>query len=447
MVARGIRARLVALAAGAERIRVVIHVNVAAVAAAIAVAEPPGCPLAEDEVRPVGRVVGGRRCADRPRRVGAGQRAAGVVLCRHGDDGVIAQVVGAGRFVARRHLELGAAELLDLEAVVVGAIGRRVARRKLHARIAQVAVLRQREGHVEAAQFAHIGGTGCNLVALRVHDRVIDRGARHAIQRHVTRGAGADRTHPALDVHLFAGAVHLAVVEDEPARLVAALTLLPAVIVPVVGGLWQESHVIAQTCHQLVVGRAGQGDARHAVGVGGGLRAAGLQCQFDAGQGSAGVQRRGPGDHVALVGDGVETDVGGLHPALDDRLVAVGEDQFEQRRRCVDDDDGVAVASAQRRGQVDVGLGECIFLAVDADRRVEHFVARRPAVGVAEVFTQVGEIGRPVVGRDGIGAHAQLGHVHRVDGEGRYACRGVERGKRLARSGQIGAHAAGVEGE
>ena len=41
--------------------------------------------------------------------------------------------------------------------------------------------------------------------------------------------------------------------------------------------------------------------------------------------GSAGVQRRGPGDHVALVGDGVETDVGGLHPALDDRLVAVGK--------------------------------------------------------------------------------------------------------------------------
>ena len=74
-------------------------------------------------------------------------------------------------------------------------------------------------------------------------------------------------------------------------------------------------------------------------------------------------------------------------------------------------------------------------------------IAGRPAVGIAEIFAQIGEIGRPVVRRDRIGAHAQLGHVHRVDGEGRYAGRRVERREGVAWPGQIGAHAARVESE
>ncbi len=145
--------------------------------------------------------------------------------------------------------------------------------------------------------------------------------------------------------------------------------------------------------------------------------------------------------------DGVEADIRHLHPRLDHRLVAVGEEQPQQRWRRIDDDDQVAVAPTQSAAEIDVRLGEGVGISVHINGGVDDALAGRRPIGVAVILVQVGEVGGPVGGRHGVGAHAQPGDVHRVDRECGRRRRRVEGGERLIRAGHEGAHVAGLEGE
>ena len=116
--------------------------------------------MAEDKIGPGGgRVVAGRR-AYLPGHLGVGQRAAGIVAGFHRYRALVPGEVRAGGLVPRHHLELGATELLHLEAVVVGQAAQ-VSEAALgfqdDPRVAKVGVLRQGKDKVKATQGIGLG--------------------------------------------------------------------------------------------------------------------------------------------------------------------------------------------------------------------------------------------------------------------------------------------------
>ena len=94
-----------------------------------------------------------------------------------GDHGLIADKEGPHPLVACGHFEFGAAELLNLEAVIIlGAVDvGDIAGREIDVGIAQVGIFGQRKAEIKAAQLVDFNQPVAELVALRIHHLVLDR--------------------------------------------------------------------------------------------------------------------------------------------------------------------------------------------------------------------------------------------------------------------------------
>ena len=169
-------------------------------------------------------------------------------------------------------------------------------------------------------------------VALRVGDLVIDGGHRAADQPDVAVLLAADAAQPAFDVDFLAGAVHLAVVEHVPAQLVGDRARVPGLVAPGVGRARQDGLVGALAGDQVSWRRSGMGKRGSAICPGGDLLAARLERHH-----VTPVQRRavfqggGPDHHLAVIGEGVQPDLGDLDPGLDGLPVAVRCGSLNQR--------------------------------------------------------------------------------------------------------------------
>ena len=182
---------------------------------------PPGHERPEGEVVAVRRAEVARRRGHAPAHVRAGERAPGVVGGAHRHRGAAPD---EERPLARGglHLELGPAELLDLEVVVVLPC-RRASRRRPRAAgsrrpgsssSAGRARGRSRRGRRRARR------PSATSLPLRVDERPVERGHRRRQRLDVAARPGPDAPQPALDVHGLAGPVHLPVVEDKEAQRV-----------------------------------------------------------------------------------------------------------------------------------------------------------------------------------------------------------------------------------
>jgi len=93
----------------------------------------------------------------------------------------------------------------------------------------------------------------------------------------------------------------------------------------------------------------------------------------------------------------------------------------------------VALALRLEGAQIHDGLHQDVRLAADGHARVKHLGAGRVVLGhIAVGALQIGEIGRPVLGLDGVGAHPSALIVHAVEGHARLG-RGIQHQEVAAR--------------
>ena len=266
---------------------------------------PPGGPGAESKAVPAGRTEGRGRTADAPIDLSIVQRPA-------------REVGGAGRHRGRRadltggwrsfgaDLEFGPSELLNFNAELSGAFG---VSRDLQIAVPQVHGFGQLELEVETAQCAHAGLALENLIAYRVGQLVAHFMVAGCLQ--IALGTVLQMTRPAFDMDGFAGFVEMAVVEHVPQTSVRRLTAIPASSIIIAGG--QKGHVFAFACQQHGRGRGSQGQVSQTLGVADGAALAELK--FHLRHGLPGLQVAGPGHQLLVVGQCIQTQLGGLHPA------------------------------------------------------------------------------------------------------------------------------------
>ena len=112
--------------------------------------------------------------------------------------------------------------------------------------VAEIHHRRQLERGVESSQCIDCRIAFKHIVAARVAHHVLDSCRAGGEQIHVTAFAVTHSANPAFDVNLFAGAIHLAIVEDKPPQRIAPLSSDPAAaIVPPVIVLWEDRNVAA----------------------------------------------------------------------------------------------------------------------------------------------------------------------------------------------------------
>ncbi len=351
---------------------------------------PPRLPDPERVVVPTGRVVvaGGRR--DGPGHVGVGERAAGEVLGVDGDDRGVGREVRGGRFVPRRHVELGDAELLDLDAVpraelLVGG----VPDPEIDPGFAEVGSLGDVEGEVEPAELVDLCRALGDHLALGVEGAEVDRVVA-GVERQLGVGRCREVAEPPGEADSVARAVNALTVEHVPAQLVPPRLSFPPLI-PVgreqrrvsSGAADQAAHVARVERHR------GQ-----SVGVGGDRRSLSEHLDVDATDGFAGRQVGAPDEDLRAGDDRIEAEPGSLHHRDGGAVapvVVILLPELEGRR---DPHDEHLPALVERRRQVDVGLDVALAVAVHVDHLVEHLgpVGNRRgevAVGVVEVLEEL----------------------------------------------------------
>ena len=159
---------------------------------------------------------------------GCPQRPAGVVVGVHGDGRRLTGDVRPGALGPHDDLELGPAELLDLEhvPVLLDAPEARRVDRQLEVRLAQVRPGGDRDGQVEAAQRVDVGLALGDDAALRVARRVGDDRVVGE-QPDLRIGARRQPPDPSLDRRGLARSIGLPVVEHVPQRRVARPATAP----------------------------------------------------------------------------------------------------------------------------------------------------------------------------------------------------------------------------
>ena len=392
---------------------------------------PPRHPGAEGEVGPVRRRVGGALGAHLPLHLGVRQRPAGEVARRGGQHRVAAGYVQAVIRPAadgRGHLELGPAELLDLNEVKVavvpyfkGAAGGL----QIDPGRSQVDPLRQVDLEVKATQAAQRRLPGGDVVAVRVGDLIGDVvGCLRAEQLQVTGRTAPGAPQPALYGGGLARPVEMAVVEHGDSRVGARLAPVPD---------RQERRVAAGAGDEYVVPVAeAKRQARRAGVVGYGVAAAATEVHPDPAARRAVSQPADPHQQLAGIGERGQTQTGHLHPAC--LGVAVLPPRVTVRREGPQVQDQVTVGAVQRLGQVDAGVGHGVRRAADADRPVQYRCAEtvRRCAGAPSLPTQIFPV---PLRRDANGAHPHAVDVDRAQGKDRFA--GHE-GRRIgARDGQV----------
>ena len=330
-------------------------VTAAVVVVVAAVIAPPRLPRAEDEVIAVRRGEARLARGHVPARGSAGEWTTGKVFRGHGD---IATAPDEERALARLRadLELGAAELLDLEVVAVVALHRPLGLER-DRRVAEVGRLRQRELCIEPADRIDRRGARADLVTLRVGDLV--RHARHRATdpSDVAPLALVDHAEPALERDLLARLVHLAIVDHVPGDLLAARTLHPAAGLGIpVRILGDERDVVALPGEQHVRAlrvRGWQRDRGEALLVARTLDAERRDLERDTGLRLAGGELGGERVQIVAIDVGIDAELRRLDPAdLRRSLVTL------RPRIGLDDREHVAKAVRQRRREIHVRLDE-----------------------------------------------------------------------------------------
>ena len=159
---------------------------------------------------------------------------------------------------------------------------------------------RQFQLHVEAACCVQSRRALRDLVAARVLQSVGDRLGSSGERANVSRLVHTDAPNPTLDAHLLAGAIHLSVVEDVPAKVVNLVAPGPTRhAVPLVALLRQERRVRAAPRDEKAldgfVSRRQQ-YARETVRAARRARARARQPHLDAFERLPVPKRRGPAD-------------------------------------------------------------------------------------------------------------------------------------------------------
>ena len=395
----------------AQRVGLALEVLPGVVAAAAAAVPPPGAPRPELVVGAVGGLVARGGGVDVPLDRGVGQAAAGVVGGVHADRGLVAQHEGAG-LGGRADLELGPAELLDLDGVVVAGADHVASVLGLQGEPggAEVDVPGQLQGHVEAAEGRDLHVAAGQVVAARAAQAPLDARRQGLESLDVAALAGLQAPHPALDPHLLAGLVQAAVVERVPAHLVVLLDLAPArVVVPPAGGLGQHGQVVAQGRHEHLGSRRVLGElgAGQAVAIGRAHRGlVGDDLQLGALDARAVGELGDPGHDLLVVGERGQAHLGDLDPR-EDLLAAPAILGLLGR---LDPQQELAGPTLQVRAQVDGGLVEGVLLTLDLDLGVQDLHAGHGAGLVRVVVVRAPPVApRAPQGRiDAVDAHLDL---------------------------------------
>ena len=392
---------------------------------------PPRHPDAEGEVGPVRRRVGRAFGAHLPLHVGARQPPAGKVARRGRQHRVAAGHVQAAIRPAadgRVHLELGPAELLDLDEVKVAVVPRcegAADRLQIDPGRSQVDPSRQVELEVKAAQTAQRRLPGGDVVARRVGDPIGDVvGRLRAEQIQVAGRIAPGAPQPALDGGGLTRTVEMAVVEHGHPRVGARLPPMPE---------RQERRIAAGAGNEYVVLAAGtERQPRRAGGVGYGARAAAAGLHPDPAARRAVSQAGDPHQQLVGIGERGQTQAGHLHPARLGLSVLPGP--VTVRRVGLQVQDQVTGGAVKGIGQVDASIGHGVLRAADADRPVQYRFAEpvRRCACAPSVPTQIVPV---PLRRDANGAHPHPVDVDRPQRKDRLA---GHQGRRVgARDGQV----------
>ncbi len=387
--------------------------------------EPPRLPHAEDEVVPAGRGVGGGGGAHEPLDLGIGQRTTCVVGGVDRDGGGIGRVIRARALGAGGDLELGGAELLDLERMAAIARVRGIGADELQfdVGLAEIGGIRDVDREIEATERVELDGAAVDVVALGVIGPEVDLdGVGDRLEAGGAREV--DAAHPTREPGRLPRLVDTAVVEDIPARLRAVGLGSPSVV----PARRQHADDTIELGDQALNRAATKRVPGQPVGVGGDDGVGAEHGDRDITEGPAGEEIGGPDQQLVGVDDGVDRQ-GGL---LDERvagavLPVVVAVRCELPCRFEANHDR-AVGFGEGVGEVDRRLGDRVVVAVDVDLTIEH---ERP-VGIGGLGVGVGgveeaQVLRVLIGRDGPRRDPHAVVVDRRDAHRRIGGRRVDR--------------------